>query len=246
MSAPWGSKERPWPIAVSDLDSFTYYRGAENMTAEDFANRLNRVREISAPLIIGKAFHNAIERKMIEARTSDSGLSLETFTGESDDLRVDFQTYGLRDGKELECSLTLYNIVEQDVELVFQSPEGWIQLRGVIDGLYGTIVRDLKTTKNFKAEKFQDSWQWRAYLIAMGALYERFEYHVFTVQYGKGEEANLAANKPATVGVIDYNMIPCHRYPAMMRDLQGITAELAAYLKLIKWEPPAKRQMQIF
>ena len=69
---------------------------------------------------------------------------------------------------------------------------------------------------------------------------------MFVVGYGKKQEADLAVGKPVDVTVREFHQLSCWRYPTMRRDLQGVAGELAAYLRQIEWEPPAKRQMRIF
>ena len=248
----WGSKERPWPISVGDLDSWSYYQGPgrdlADMTDADFRKRLDREQEESAPLIIGKCFHAAIEEAMIAARVTGAEVILDTFTGRADGHAVEFATAGRVSGADvsLNTALQQYTLVEQDLELVFDTPAGWVHLRGVKDGLRGGVIRDIKTTKSFSAEKYQDAWQWRAYLQACGAQYKRFDYLVFTVSHGKKQAAELAAGRMAQVLVTGFHPMSVYRYPNMMMDLQGVASALAAYLGEIEWEPPAKRQMQIF
>ena len=168
----WGSRERPWPISAGDLDNWSYFNGpgqnpphesVEPMTDEDFQNRLNRVEETpSAALVVGKCFHAAIEQAMIEVRETQNGLILNRLTGESDGYKVRFEI------PDLDVELSSYSVVEQDLELIFDTPSGWVHLRGVKDGLRGRVLRDLKSTRKFAAEKYQDAWQWRAYLEAAG------------------------------------------------------------------------------
>ena len=248
--APWGSRERPWPISASDLDNWSYFCGpgqnplhesVEPMTDADFQARLNRVMEApSVALILGKCFHAAIEGAMIRVRDTQEGLQVNRLIGEADGYKVEFAC------ADLDVDLSSYSVIEQDLELTFDTPSGWVVLRGVKDGLRGTVIRDLKTTKSFKAEKFQDAWQWRAYLQAAGPRYQRFDYLVFVLGYGKPQEKALAAGQTAQVEVREFHKLTVWRYPGMLRDLQGIAGELAAYLRQIQWEPPPKREMAIF
>ena len=197
--APWGSRERPWPISVGDLDSWEFFRASAGqpweMSDESFQNRLARREPVGPPAIIGKAFHSAIENAMIAMRTSQAAHDFSTLEGTTEEgITVSFATTDPR-GRRAPVDVTLpaYTVVEQDVELIFETPQGWIQLRGVIDGLRGHDILDLKTTKKFTATKFTDSWQWRAYLAAMGEQYKTFEYHVFTLSYGQPAEKAISA-----------------------------------------------------
>lgn len=250
----WGTEERPWPIAVTDLDSWTYFQGpgmnplhesVEPMTDADFLARLNRTETPSAAVIIGQCFHRAIERTMIAARRKpDEPIRItKNVAATHDGATVEFNFASA--GQEFR--LPVYDQTEQDVELAFRTPSGWVQLRGKIDGLKGRVVQDLKTTsKSFNAHTYQDTWQWRAYLEAMGLNYRRFDFHVFGLSYGKKETAKLATGETPVVMVRSHDALSCYRYPAMRSDLQGVCADLASYLETVGWEPPPKRQMEIF
>ena len=242
MTAKWGTRDRPWPISVGDLDAWEYYKEAENMTAAAFLARLNRDSEATMPMIIGQCFHESMERLLDAERTSrgKGGVEFDLLLGRSAGYQVTFTS-------RIPISLVGYDTVEQDVERIIETPSGWVHLRGVIDGLYGNVVRDLKTTKKIAANKYLDSWQWRAYLLAMGEQCTQFEYHVFQLYYSPEQQAMLAERKQVNdIEIVDYMMFRCDRYPEMETDLIGITAELAAYLDLIQWTPPKKRQMEIF
>ena len=246
MTQAWGSKERPWPVRVSDLDSWEYFTGAgaDFMSNAEFKNRLDGTREFSAAAEIGKAFHEAIERMMIrfsDTPDAPSPLVSARLSGKGDHREIGFNL------TQIDVDLSGCNFVEQDVEMVFQTASGWAQLRGVIDGLRGDVVRDLKTTKKFKAESYQDSWQWRAYLLAMGEEYRRFDYQVFTLRYGVAAERAIAAGDPAgLIDVVDFNTVTCWRYDAMESALRTVTGDLVDYFVRTGWEPPVKREMAVF
>ena len=79
-----------------------------------------------------------------------------------------------------------------------------------------------------------------------GPQYVLFEYHVFSLSYGKVAEKALAEGKTPKVTVTDYNLMSCTRYADMERDVIGVAAELAVYLKTIRWDPRARKSMRTF
>ena len=255
MSSPeFGSLERPWPLSVGDLDAWNYYQGADGMTHETFLKRLNREEPPGAPAIIGQCFHSAIEGAMRIQRESPDSVEVDAFYGVSGDHKVKFQI-GTPGKREVEINLEPYTTIEQDLDMTFETPDGWIHLRGVIDGLRGNTVLDLKTTSKRPGtvpferamERFQDSWQWRAYLVQMGEQYRTFEYHIFPLIYDADNAAACLSRKVMPmVEIVGYSKMTCHRYPKIQSDLQGVASEIAEYLGRIGWTPPEKRKMYTF
>ena len=245
--APWGTAERPWQIPVSLLDSWVWYRdNPEMLTPEGFLARLDRTEPKGAPAIIGSAFHNGIERAMVETRSAEVQTTpFNAFYGNGDGHQVEFSTYGNNTG-DVDIELASYSIVEQALSKVISTPEGHVELRGRLDGIRGNTILDLKTTKSFKAEKFQDAFQWRTYLMMGGEQYRLFEYHVFTLSYGKVAERRLAAGEVPHVTITDYHQLSCTRYDEMERDVIGVVAELCDYVKTIRWNPRERKAMRTF
>ena len=242
----WGTRENPWPMSVGDLDGWEYYKNAEHMTQEMFLARLNRTEEFAVPAIVGSCFHKAVENAMNKYEPdSTERKSIEELRGNSGEMSIGFGVQPI-----LAVDLQAYNIVEQDVEYITKTPFGWVALRGVVDGVFGHIVRDLKTTKKqFKdvIERHQDSWQWRAYLVAMGEQYRKFEYHLFRVKYQEQELGDrLAKEGKGWVVVTDYMQHDCWRYPGIADDLNSAISELTAFYRHVGWTPPPKRQMEAF
>ena len=233
----WGTKVHPWPISAGDLDAWDYYVSNDEVSAASFLERLNRVGGETLPMVIGKAFHSSIELAMMLAR--DCCTELDVHFDHLAKAEISFTVPNL-------IQLPSYNIIEQDVGFVFDTPSGWVELRGVIDGLRGNTLKELKTTRSFKAERYQDSWQWRAYLSAMGEGYDRLDYEVFQVAYGAPQERAYEADEPFSVEVRENHTVSCWRYPDLLRDLRSVCSQLAGYLETIGWVPPAKRQMDVF
>ena len=220
------------------------------MTDQEFLDRLSRKEKIGAPGTIGSAFHAAFEQWMNKLNDGAWRVSLDRMTGESDGATVEFVFTG-PDGDGMDVTVPAYLLAERDIEIPIETRAGWVLLRGKIDGLFGMTVRDLKTTKHAfnmapKMERFQDSWQWRAYLLAMGAEYRRFEYHLFSLKYGVGVERAVEARTPARVAVVGFHPFSCYRYDRMEADLQSVAGDVAAFARERGWAPPPKREMAIF
>ena len=166
MAAPaWGTRERPWPIAVSTLDAWKWFNQSE-MTDEEFRHRLEHQDKPTVEAQVGQALHRAVEVLMMDVRTGGP-VSLQSLVGmHREEPDVSF-LFALDSG--LDINLDHCMIVEQDVQWTINTGLGWVTLRGITDAIHGTVIRDIKTTRSFKATRYQDSWQWRAYLAMMGA-----------------------------------------------------------------------------
>jgi hypothetical protein len=91
-----------------------------------------------------------------------------------------------------------------------------ITLNGRVDSITATTVRDVKTTEQFDAEKYHDSYQWRAYLWMSGR--SRFVYDVFKVKLNEDD---------MTVSVVDYAPMQFYRYAGMDKDVEWLVDEYA-------------------
>ena len=248
---PWGHEDRPWPISVGDLDAWDFFNQHETMEVQQFIDRMNRRDPPGVAALIGQAFHAAVEDALLGiARGDIRDATFASFQGTTrDGHTVEFTTQpGPRSAKdEIDVEIPSYTVVEQDVDLTFRCPAGWIYLRGVIDGLAGLVTIDVKTTRKISLEKYQDSWQWRAYLASLGPRYTTFRYEVFQVNYNVDKATEqIEAGKVPFVRIVDHKPLTCHRYPAMMNDIKQQVASLADFLGAIRWEPPPKRQMATF
>lgn len=149
-------------LSVTDLDSYLYWRGSEEMDFEALLTRLRGEEPPGANMLAGRAFHKLLE-------TADD---CELFASTVDGIRFDFG---------IEQEIALPQIRELKAEKLFQTPSGPVTLVGKVDGLHGTTVTDYKLTERFEAERYADSYQWRSYLTMFGAA--RFVYDVFVCRY---------------------------------------------------------------
>lgn len=150
-------------LSVTDLDSYLYWKGSEDMEFEALLTRLRGQEPPNASMLAGRAFHTLLEN------ASEGG---EFFAAEQDGIRFDFA---------IEQEIALPVIRELKAEHVMQTPSGPVTLVGKVDGLQGITVNDYKLTERFDAERYADSYQWRSYLWMFGA--KRFVYDIFVCRY---------------------------------------------------------------
>lgn len=185
-------------LSVTDLDSYLYWRGSEDMEFEELLKRLRGQSEQTDAMLAGRAFHTLLE-------TAEYGENLSTPT-------VD----GWKFVFAIEQEIALPPVRELKAEVVLDTPSGPVTLVGKVDSLDGTVVHDYKLTERFEAERYADSYQWRAYLTMFGAT--RFVYDVFQGRYSDNDQS---------VTIYDYHRFPLNAYPGMREDVQRAVSGLA-------------------
>lgn len=188
-------------LNVTDLESFRYYKTAEDATLskliEDLAHVSPPTRKMEAGRAMARFFETAKE-------------------GEIDATIVD----GWRFVFAMEAEIALPVVREMKVEKVYKTPCGLVTLVGKADGLDGLTVHDQKLSDVLNAEKYADSLQWRAYLDMFGA--RKFVYDVFV---GKLHDIENV------VTVTEYHPITFYAYPSMGADVERAVCELAEVVK---------------
>ena len=152
----------PLRISVSDLDSYRYWKEADDQDLEALLKRLRGDDAPSPQMRAGTAFHKIMEY-------AHEG---ELRAQEMDGWRFEFA---------LDSEIAIPAIREMKAELPLETPSGRILLVGKVDAMDGLTVRDYKLTERFDAERYADSLQWRAYLLMFGG--NRFVYDVFQAGY---------------------------------------------------------------
>ena len=140
-------------VSVTHIDQYLWYKDSEDMTLDDFIERLKQTTEPTEPMKIGTAFHTILE--------NNEGV-LDTV--EQDGFTFQF---------DVEGDLTIPPIQEIKAEKVYDT----VTVVGKVDAISGLIIDDHKTTGQFKPESYMDSYQWRIYLDIFGA--SKFRYNVF-------------------------------------------------------------------
>lgn len=182
-------------LSVTMLDQYLYWKSAEDMTLAELLVRL-RGGEVTPAMEAGRAFHSVLE----------TATFCELETVERDGWTFDF---------DLEAELPVPAIRELKAERIIQTPAGMVTLVGKVDAIHGRTVRDYKLTERFDAERYADSYQWRAYLSMFHAT--EFIYDVFTCRYGDDQR----------VTVNDYHQLRFFTYPGIESDVAREVAGLA-------------------
>lgn len=182
-------------LSVTMLDSYLYFLRNEEMEFDALLRRLRGEEPASPQMLAGHAFHSLLENAA---------------SGALDHASVD----GFEFVFALDAEIALPNIRELKAEKLIETPSGPVTLVGKVDALDGITVRDYKLTERFDAERYVDSFQWRAYLMMFGA--QRFVYDVFQCRY-----------EAQRVTVYDYQALPFCAYPGMERDVTDAVAALA-------------------
>lgn len=182
-------------LSVTMLDQYLYWKSAEDMTLTDFLARL-RGDGVTPAMEAGRAFHSVLE----------TATFAELETVERDGWTFKF---------DLEAELPVPVVRELKAERLIQTPSGMVTLVGKVDALHGLTVRDYKLTEKFDAERYADSYQWRAYLSMFHA--QKFIYDVFTCRYGDDK----------VVTVTDYHQLAFYTYPEIASDVAREVAGLA-------------------
>jgi hypothetical protein len=192
-------------ISVTQLDSYLYWRESEDMELSELIARLTGKQEPTHEMLAGRAFHKLFEH----AKDGD------ILVADVDGFQFVF---------DVNQSIALPEIRELKGEVVFNTSSGPVTLVGKVDAINGTIVHDYKLTERFEAERYTDSYQWRAYLAMFGA--NTFVYDVFQGRYDGSR-----------VSIYDYHRMRFHAYPGMRDDVQR---EVAALAEIIAKHVPAK------
>lgn len=191
-------------LSVTDVDGYLYWRESDD-GLDALLARLRKQEEPSQQMLAGRAFHKLFE-------TAEPG---DIVAREMDGFTFHFQ---------IDSALALPVVRELKGEIVLQTHVGAVTLVGKVDALDGTTINDYKLTERFDAERYADSFQWRAYLLMFGA--STFVYDVFQGRYDG-----------ARVTIYDYHRMQFHAYPGMRGHVQR---EVSALAEIIAKHLPEK------
>ena len=194
-------------LSVTDLDQYLYWLSMEDVGSEWLIDRLT-IFEPSPAMAAGSAFHKLME----EIEQMESSLAVDHRSVVSDGVTYTFKFQG-------DAEIIAPAIRELKIEKEI-SPG--VVLVGKIDGMDGGTVIDYKLTERLDAERYADSYQWRAYL----ALFEvnTFEYSVFEGSPDRGR-------------TLDYTVYAHHRlrfyaYKGMREDVERLVQNLALFVRI--------------
>lgn len=200
-------------LSVTDLDQYLYWKSSEDMEFEELLKRLRGESEPTDAMMAGRAFH-----KLFELAEYGQDLLSPTVDGWQFVFAIDEE-------------IALPSIRELKGETLFDTPSGAVTLVGKVDSIHGITIHDYKLTERFDAERYADSYQWRAYLCMFGA--KRFVYDVFVGRYEDG----ITAAGTRRVVVYDYQRFPITAYPTMRDDVQR---EVSALAEIVAKHVPQK------
>ncbi len=183
-------------LSVTEVDGFLYWKQSDE-GLDALLARLTGQVEPTVQMQAGKAFHKIFEN-------ATEGEITETTV---DGFTFDFAFSG-------DVSISPPVIRELKGELLLSTPVGPVVLVGKVDALNGRTVHDYKLTERFDAERYADSFQWRAYLLMFGAT--TFVYDVFQARYDERR-----------ITVYDYHHLKFHSYPDIRGDVVREVSELA-------------------
>lgn len=188
-------------ISVTELDAYRHWVNEEPwMTTEALIAQLSGRGEPSEKMLAGTAFHEQLENL------------------KDDEPLDDFERNGLTFKVNLSGEFFLPRVQEVKTEMVYPILGTRTTLVGKADAVYGRHVFDHKLTETFDAEKYTDSFQWRAYLVLFDA--DKFTYNCFT-----GKEKN------GVWIVSELNRLTVNRYAGMEKELQVAVHDLVQFIR---------------
>lgn len=189
---------------ASRLDEFRAYQSGEmwngdEYTPEEFVRRMTEPEESDA-MIAGTALHSVMERSAFG------------------DLPNEIKQDGWIIIFDIDAEIVLPAMREVPV---CREHKG-IKLHGRVDAMGAHTVHDLKTTQSIDADRYLDSYQWRAYLWMSGC--SRFVYDIFRVSRDE---------KRREMVVKEYVPITLIAYPGLSRDVESLLVEFDAAVKAL-------------
>lgn len=196
---------KPLRIAVSDLDSYAYYRNPDvQMTGDEFLTRIRREEPMSEKASTGSKVHAVIESMFSSEEAPEVPLVWD-------------------------CDVDLPEVAASEVR-VYQDYEilgRHVVMAGRVDAIYGFTAADWKVTfRAMDAERYLDSWQWRAYLRMLGEDYKRFRYQIF-----RG-----SIRKSGNIHITDSTHYHTYRYSGMEDAVDGLVFEFVEHALWLGWD----------
>jgi len=150
----------------------------------------------SEAMLRGTAFHKALE------------LASE---GTVDRVEADCYTF------LFDCDISLSLPPTREIRL--RKNYGGIYISGQVDGVYGNLIIDHKTTQHFDAERYQAGYQWRLYLDIFRA--NTFRWNVFEM-----DEVESMTYRVKSLHVMEQ-----FRYPDLENDCRALAHKLRDFAR---------------
>jgi len=178
-------------------------------TDQLFCNMLLKLEPTTVSLDVGIVLHSMLEELI---KTNSMGCYFPRFIN------------GWKIESDVAIEVPHVSIAEQFVTL--DICDG-LKMYGKIDMANSYQIGDHKTTSStIDISKYEDSWQWKCYLLMTG--YKQFVYHIYKIYISKSTKEN----KKFTIK--DYAKFDLYEYPTMKQDTMNFIHEYMAYLDYIK------------
>lgn len=188
-------------VSVTDLDQLRYYRDDENgVELAELIARLKHLMPSSEAMEAGTALHKALELAEL---------------GEFKGLEADGFTFSFETDAEIE----LAPIREIKAEREYLVDDCIVTLVGKVDAINGRHIADHKFTAKFDADRYLDSYQWRAYLDMFDA--DAFRWNIF----------EAVESAPRNYLVRNVHALSMHRYPGMAEDVERELHEFVRFAR---------------
>lgn len=208
-------------LSVTDVDAIMAWMDSEQ-DLDVLLRRLRREEPPTEAMKAGRAFHSVMEHATEDLTTAE------------------------RDGYKfrfcLNSEIALPPIKELKGEMEVTTSVGPVTLVGVVDGMQGRIVTDYKLTSYFDAERYMNSFQWKAYLMMFKA--NKFNYEVFTA---KAPDIRDREEGLGEYLIMSHDTLPLCRYESLnqdvLREINHAAQFIAKYLpEKIQDQPIAVNQ----
>jgi hypothetical protein len=212
-------------ISVTTLEEFRRYKTFDYISEERMVDRIKGIRSTSPDMDYGTDFGEYIEQPEIayclptgavRMPTGDSYLP-RAIVAKIDEYR-----------SELQCPV--YEVVVRAKYVFTGMPP--IIISGRIDIATGDKIREIKTTRQFDYEGYEDSLQWGFYCDMLSintCIYDVFEkYGVVDDPNGAKDDEGKLIQWPADVNLHSFVF---YSYPEMKRDLRWWISEFMGFVQ---------------
>jgi hypothetical protein len=204
-------------VSVTDLEAFRLCKVEEWMDLDRLLSQLRREEPPTIEMQAGTALHAILE----EVDAMGTGYEHGTKDGFTFFFDLDAELE-IRPIRELKATKE-YHIAGHTVTLV-----------GKVDAFDGFNVDDHKLTDTWDAEKYTDSYQWRAYLTILEA--KAFNYNVFVGSQVHEKHGGAYGNGGVILGtnewvIRDFHKLTFYRYPGMEQDVFRLLTEYVRFIE---------------
>lgn len=205
-------------LSATTLESFRRFKEFEYISEQDMVDKIKGVFTRVAKMDYGEDFGNYIENPSLAKHLPGGGLRMPGYGTFLAPAIVD---------KANEYISTLQNpVFEVPVRAMYkfrQLPSIIISLR--TDVVEGRLIRDIKTTADFKYESYEDSLQWRIYLDGLSV--DKFVYDVFEL---KGKVADPDNKEIKVAADCELHSFSLFAYPTMKADIRNWIVDLMGFI----------------